>query len=290
MRVTRLTYIVYLEMLYRGKYYTMTFGNGTINHDVDISISKQASSGQYSADITIKNLDANIASLFSRQPDTIGKTISVSVVLGRGEFVSQVFSGNVSSAYLMDYPTTSFTIEAVGFNLYDGVIQVSCKKGINKMRDIKSAFARKCGLQLSTNSIKDIQPLQANYFYQGAYPLTELRRFFNDEFVFVEGGVLTFKDNNTATPSLNDKRIVTLSERNGIIGVIQPNGSTQTQLQTLLFPNFQLGQKIQLNCKSFENKEYNGLWFICGLSHSGSFGYTDNEATTSLTLGIVSVV
>ena len=123
--------------------------------------------------------------------------------------------------------------------------------------------------------------------------MTEIKRFFKNEFVFVEGGILNFMDlqpNQINLSKTNSRKIIVLSESNGIIGIIQPNSLVQIQLSTLLLPEIQLGQKINLNCVSFENKEYNGTWFVCGLSHSGSFGYSDNNATSSFTLGKVSII
>ena len=291
--IDKLTYIVELEMKKNGKYYRMRYGDGTINHNANISCSKQSSNGQYSCNITILNIDIKQAILFTRMPETIGKDISVKVVLGRGIHISQVFIGQVSSAYLVDFPTTSFTIECVGFNLYNGVIQVSCKKNINTNLDIKKRFADACGLQIKSSCKNDYVKIKQNYYYSGCLPMTEIKRFFKNEFVFVEGGILNFMDlqpNQINLSKTNSRKIIVLSESNGIIGIIQPNSLVQIQLSTLLLPEIQLGQKINLNCVSFENKEYNGTWFVCGLSHSGSFGYSDNNATSSFTLGKVSVV
>ena len=276
----------YLIKLVNNQGSNATFGDSIVPNDVSVEINKDATAGVFTADVDIFGLSIDTYRAFASSNSNRPTTQTEIVAIDNGIKYS-LFKGVVSNTpdfYIQD---TCLSFQATSVAFGSKKIQISLVQGTS-YRQLKMAFASELNLKLSTNSLNDNLSLSSDYKYYGSSFLTELKRIFTDEYVYVAGDVLCFQ-NKTDKTSKSSVTTIAKDITQHIIKTGFSNDINAISCSCWFLPQIDVNDVVRISFSSNYSEFFanlNGTFIVRKVTHKFSYGtyYNDTNALTDLDL------
>lgn len=245
---------------------TATFGTGITPNDVNITINKDATEGVFTAEVDIFSLSPDTFKAFATS-NTVKPTKQIEISTTNHGQSNILFKGLIAETPNFDLNNHCFTFQAISTAIASEKIQISLKSTMT-FKSLKLAFAKALKLKLSTNSISDNNVLGEDYKYYGSAVLTELKRIFPNENIYIAGGILCFQNKNN-----KQSQVISVPSYDITQHIIKPNYSNDMlaiSCQCVYLPQIDVNDVVNINFDASYDSYFlniNGIYIVRKVQH-----------------------